>query len=152
MSVKGKRSIYVGPADGSNDKPLRVEGLATGAVFIPGEVVRQVGAAMSLNTVAGTTRQQFLVADRNTLLQTDVDTAYTVSEQSYAIQPRSGEFINVRVADAQVLVVGTPLARAATGALVAAAVDGTVQIECYSDETVTTSTAAPGQLVRVRAA
>ena len=38
MSVKGKRKIWVGPADGANCKPLIVEGLAVDAIT-PGSLV-----------------------------------------------------------------------------------------------------------------
>ena len=36
MSTLGKRIIFVGPADGSNHKPLNVEGVATEAGILPG--------------------------------------------------------------------------------------------------------------------
>ena len=39
MSVKGKRVIYVGPADDANHKPLNIEGIAVAAIA-PGTVLK----------------------------------------------------------------------------------------------------------------
>ena len=57
-----------------------------------------------------------------------------------AIAPRSGESMNVLCANAQVLVKGvTPLTRDGAGALRVALTDGTEEVLCYADETVTTT-------------
>jgi hypothetical protein len=153
MSTIGKRVIFVGPADGSNQKPLNVEGIATEASILPGSVVDFAAASAGLEladdaaTVFG---KIFMVADKDQQRSKSVDDAWTEDESMVAIQPRSGEFLNVLVITAQALVQGTPLARSATpGALKIAATDGTDEIECYSDEAVTTTAT---QLVRVRKA
>jgi hypothetical protein len=153
MSTIGKRVIFVGPADGSNQKPLNVEGIATEASILPGSVVDFAASSAGLEladdaaTVFG---KIFMVADKDQQRSKSVDDAWTEDESMVAIQPRSGEFLNVLVITAQALVQGTPLARSATpGALKIAATDGTDEIECYSDEAVTTTAT---QLVRVRKA
>ena len=152
MSVKGKRVIFVGPADGSNHKPLNVEGIATEASILPGSVVHFAAASAGLEladdaaTVFG---KPLMVADKDQQRSKSVDTAWTVDENMVAIQPRSGEMVNVLVITGQALLVGTALTRLAAtpGALTIAAVDGTEEILCYSDEAVTT---AATQLVRVK--
>lgn len=153
MSAKGKRVIFVGPADGSNHKPLNVEGIATEASILPGSVVHHAAASAGLEladdaaTVFG---KPLMVADKDQQRSKSVDTAWTVDENMVAIQPRSGEMLNVLVITGQALVVGTALTRLAAtpGALTIAAVDGTEEILCYADEAVTT---AATQLVRVKA-
>jgi hypothetical protein len=152
MSVKGKRLIYVGPADGSvNKAPLTTEGIATEASILPGSVVHYAAASAGLEladdaaTVFG---KPLMVANKDEFNSASVDTAWTINETMIAIKPRSGEFLNVSVITAQALVVGTALTRLAgtPGSLTIAATDGTEEILCYADEVVTT---AATQLVRV---
>ena len=154
MSSLGKRVIYVGPVDGSNHKPLAVEGVATESGILPGAVLDYAASSAGLElmddaaTVFG---KPLLVADKNEMLSKSVDDAWTINENMVAIQPRSGEFLNVLVVTAQALVKGTALTRSAVtpGALVIAATDGSEEILCYADEAVTTTAT---QLVRVYAA
>lgn len=154
MSTIGKRVIYAGPADGSDHKPLHVEGVATEAGILPGSVLDYAAASAGLElmddaaTVFG---KPLLVADIDFLRQKDVDDAWVINENMVAIQPRSGEFLNVLVVTAQALVRGTALTRSAAtpGALVIAATDGTEEILCKADEVVTTTAT---QLVRVKVA
>ncbi len=152
MSVKGKRVIFVGPADGSNHKPLNVEGVATEAAA-PGSVMdfAAAGAGLELADDAATVFGKiFMVADKDQQRSKSVDDAWTINENMVAIQPRSGEFVNVLVITAQAVVKGSPLGRSATpGALQLAATNGTDEIEIYADETVTTTAT---QLVRCRMA
>lgn len=151
MSTLGKRVIFVGPADDANHKPLCIEGIATEADIYPGSVLDFAAASAGLElmddaaTVFG---KPLMVADKDSMRQKSVDTAWTVNENMVAIKPRSGEFLNVLVVTAQALVVGTALTRSAAtpGALVIAATDGTEEIICHSDEVVTTTAT---QLVRV---
>lgn len=158
MSIKGKRVIWVGPADGSNAKPSNIEGVATQSTIKPGSVVIQAaaGAGLELSDVAGTQfGNPLLVADKDQMRTKSVDDNWTINENMVAIQPRSGEYLNVLVITGQALVVGTPLARSATdGALHIAVTPATVgatseEILCYADETVTTGAT---ELVRVRVA
>lgn len=154
MSSIGKRVIYVGPADDANHKPLTVEGVATEAGIYPGAVCDYAAASAGLElmddaaTVFG---KPLLVADKDSMRQKSVDDAWVINENMVAIQPRSGEFLNVLVVTAQALVRGTALTRSAVtpGALVIAATDGTEEILCHADEVVTTTAT---QLVRVRIA
>lgn len=151
MSVKGKRVIWVGPADGANHKPLNQEGIATEAIT-PGSIVdyAAANAGFELSDAAATVfGETFLVADKNQQQSLSVDDDWTINENMVAIQPRSGEFVNALVVTGQALVKGTALTRVAAGHLTIAAVDGTVDIVGYSDEIVTTSAT---QLVRVRVA
>lgn len=154
MSVIGKRVIFVGPADGANQKPLNVEGVATEAGILPGAVLDYAAASAGLElmddaaTVFG---KPLMVADKDQARSKSVDDAWTVDENMVGIRPRSGEYVNALVVTAQALVVGTALTRSAVtpGALVIAATDGTEEILCHAAEAVTT---AATQLVTVYAA
>jgi hypothetical protein len=149
MSDKGKRVIYVGPADDANHKPLNVEGVAAAAIA-PGTVLKQTTTGLAASDIAATVfGQLFLVADKDQLRSRSVDDSWTADENMVAIQPRSGEFMNVLVATGQNLDPGTALTRNGAGLLIIAATDGTVEIVAYSDEDVTTTAT---QLVRVRVA
>lgn len=155
MSTKGKRVIYVGPADGSAfAHPLTVEGIATEASILPGSVIHYAAASAGLEladdaaTVFG---KPLIIANKQEMTSESVDTAWTSGETMVGLQARSGEFFNVLVITAQALVRGTALTRLAAtpGALTIAATDGTEEILCYADEVVTTTAT---QLVRVYAA
>ena len=153
MSAITKRVIYVGPADGANDKAMTVEGIATEAVT-PGSVVDYAAASAGLElmddaaTVFG---KPLLVADKDQMRSLSVDDNWTINENMVAIRPRSGEFLNVLCVTAQALVRGTALTRSVVtpGALVIAATNGTEEILCYANEVVTTSAT---QLVAVSVA
>jgi len=153
MSNLGKRTIFVGPADGANHKPLNLEGVATEAAA-PGSVMDYAAASAGfelMDDAATVFGKPLLVADKDQQRTKSVDDAWTVDENMVVIQPRSGEFLNVLCITGQALVRGTALTRSAAtpGALVIAATDGTEEILCYADEIVTT---AATQLVRVRVA
>ena len=150
MSSVGKRVIYAGPADGANTSPLNVEGKAVAATT-PGMVVRKTAAGLVINNNATTVfGDLFLVADKDQQRTKSVDDAWTINENMVAIQPRSGEFMNVLVVTGQALIIGTPLMRAASGgALTTATTAGAAEIICYADETITTSGT---ELVSVRVA
>ena len=154
MSTLGKRVIYVGPADGSNHKPLNVEGVAVAAV-LPGTFLKRTTAGLDTNDIAAIIfGEQMLIADKDQQRSKSIDTAWTINENMVAIAPRSGEFINCLVATGQTLIVGSPLARNGAGLLKLAVTPATVgatseEIVGYSDETITTSATT---LVRVRVA
>ena len=143
MSILGKRVIYVGPADGSNGKPLKVEGLAKAAI-LPGAPVSLAADSTGLE-VATALDNLLLVADKDQLRSKSVDDAWTIAETMVAIQPRSGEFVNVLVETAQALVRGTPLTMGTTGLTTGTEANAV----CYADEIVTT---AALELVCVRVA
>jgi len=151
MSIKGKRVIYVGPADGSAfAHPLTVEGIATEVGILPGSVLDFAAASAGLELMddAATIKgKPLMVADKDTSASGSVDTAWTLNENMIGLKPRSGEFFNVLVVTAQPLVRGTALTRSAVtpGALVIAA-PATDEVLCFSDEVVTT---AATQLVRI---
>ena len=155
MSIKGKRVIYVGPADGSAfASPRTVEGLATEASILPGSVLDYAAASAGLElmddaaTVFG---KPLMVANKDEHGAGSVDDAWTINENMIGLKPRSGEFFNVLVITAQALVRGTPLTRsvATPGALIIAATDGTEEVLCHAAEVVTT---AATQLVCVSVA
>lgn len=154
MSTKGKRLIWVGPADGANDKPLHVEGKAVAAT-LPGLIMERVAAGLQINAAAATVfGQELIIADKDQMRSKSVDTAWTINENMVAIHLRSGEFANALVITGQALVRGTPLSLDGAGHLKIAVTPATVgatseQVLCYADETVTTTAT---QLVRVRAA
>ena len=151
--AKGKQVIYVGPADGANHKPLHIEGVCTEAC-LPGAVLDFAAASAGfelMDDAATVFGKPLMVAEKDSMRQKSVSDQWIVDENMVAIQPRSGERLNVLVVTAQALVRGTPLTRSAVtpGALVIAATDGTEEILCYADEIVTTTAT---QLVRVKVA
>lgn len=150
MSTLGKRVIYVGPADGSNHKPLNVEGIALDAV-VPGTLVALSSTGLSTSAAAAIAfSQQMMVADKDQMKSKSVDDAWTINESMVAIAPRSGEFLNVMVAAGNNITSrGIPLSRNGAGLLKIALTDGTEQILCYSDEIINVTA---GALVCVRIA
>lgn len=158
MSVKGKRVIWVGPADGSNAKPHHAEAIATVATILPGAVLERAATGFLLNNNAATIfdGQRLLVADKDVMRTKSVDDLWTIDETMTAINPRSGEFINVLVAAGNDITIrDTPMARSATaGHLDIAVTPATVgatseQVLCFSDEIVNVTSA---RLVRMRVA
>lgn len=152
MSSKGKRLIWVGPADGSNQKPLNVEGVATEAGILPGSIVQQVVGGLEVNDTAATVfAQALLVADKDQQRSKSVDDAWTINENMVAVQPRSGEFFNGLVADGNNITSrGVALTRDGAGLFAIAATDGTEDIVAYADEIVNVSGA--DALVRMKKA
>ena len=154
MSVIGKRVIFAGPADGSNHKPLNIEGIAVSAM-LPGTFLKQTTSGLAVNDIAAIIfGEQTIIADKNQQQSKSVDDAWTINESMVAIAPRSGEFVNALVVTGQNLDRGTPLARNGAGLLKIAVTPATVgatseEIVGYSDEDVTTTAT---QLVRVRVA
>ena len=152
MSAKGKRVIYVGPADGSDHKPLNIEGIAVSGM-LPGTFLKQTTSGLAVNDIAAIIfGEQFIIADKDQQRSKSVDDAWTINENMVAIAPRSGEFVNALVATAQTLERGSPLARNGAGLLKLAVTPATVgatseEIACYADETITTTATT---LVRVR--
>lgn len=157
MSVIGKRTIYAGPADGSDSKALQIEGVALTASCLPGTVVEQVATGLQTNAAAATLfGQELLVADKDSVRQKSVDTAWVQNENMVAIKARSGDFLNVLVADGNnITAKGTPLSLNGSGLLQIATTPATVgvtseQVLAYADEIVNVSGA--DALVRVRVA
>lgn len=143
MSAIGKRVIYVGPADGSDDKPLNVEAIAKVA-HLPGTPLALAADSTGFEAAAQGDNL-LLVADKDQQRSKSVDDAWTINENMVAIQPRSGELVNVLVVTAQALVRGTPLTVPVAGGPLSIGTEANAV--CYSDEVVTTTAT---QLVRVR--
>jgi hypothetical protein len=153
MATKGKRVIWAGPADGVNTRPQAIEGKAIGAAILPGTVLKQLATGLDTNNIAATVfGQLFVVADLNKMMSKTVDDAWTQNENMVAVQPRSGEFVNVLVASGQnITVPGTALSRNGAGLLKVAATNGTEEIVAYADE-LTGGALAANTLIRVRVA
>lgn len=144
MSVKGKRLIWIGPADGPAQNPLNVEGIAV-AAHLPGTVLTQSASGLSANANAATvTGYPLVIADKDQQRSKSVDDAWTINENMVAIKPRDGEYFNVLVATGQTLVIGSPLTSNADGTL-KLGTPATDYIIAYAEEAVTTTAA---QLVR----
>jgi len=157
MSIIGKRLIYIGPADGSNCRPLNVEGIIITASVLPGTVLEGSGTSLATNVNPATTfGQELIVADKDQQRSKSVDTVWTQNENIVAIKARSGEFMNVLVADGNdITAQGVPLSLNGAGLLKIAVVPATVgatseQVLCYSDEIINVSGA--DALVRIRVA
>lgn len=156
MAIKGKRNIYVGPADhGHAGKPFNVEGKALGVVR-PGSLCAEAATGIDENAVAATIfGAQRLIADKDQQRTKTVDDDWISGENMVAMQARSGEFFNVLVADGQnITKSGTPLSSNADGTLKIAVTPAVVgatseEILFYSDEIINTSGVT---LVRVKAA
>lgn len=154
MSVKGKRTIYVGPADNSDAKPLHTEGVAVAATA-PGTVLKETASGLEASDIAATQfGEQLIVADKDQARSKSVDDSWTINENMVAILPRSGEFLNVLVATGQTLIRGSALSRNGAGLLKLAVTPATVgatseEVVAYADEAVTTTGT---ELVRVRVA
>lgn len=144
MSAIGKRVIFVGPADGSNHKPLNIEGKAVAAV-LPGTFLKRTAAGLDANNIAAIIfGEQLIIADKDQQRSKSVDDAWTINENMVAIKPRSGEFFNALVVTAQTLIKGDPMARNAAGLLKLAVTPATVgatseEIACFCEEDITTS-------------
>lgn len=139
MSVKGKRTIYVGPAGSSNSKPLNVEAVAL-AALAPGTYLEKGATGFAANTSAATVfGNRILFADKDQQRSRSVDDNWTINENMVAIQPRSGEFLNVLVATGQTLAIGDPLVSNGAGLLVLGTGASTQKVVCTADEAIVTS-------------
>ena len=144
MSAKGKRVIYVGPADNANHKPLNIEGIAVSGM-LPGTFLKQTTSGLAVNDIAAIIfGEQFIIADKDQQRSKSVDDAWTINESMVAIAPRSGEFFHALVVTGQTLIKGSPMARNGAGLLKLAVTPATVgatseEIACFSDEAITTS-------------
>lgn len=153
MATIGKRVIFVGPADGANQKPLAIEGKALAAGILPGTVLKVTATGLDESDIAATVfGQLFVVADKDKAKTLTVDDAWTLNENMVGLQLRSGEMANVLVASGEnITVPGTALTRNGSGQLAVAATDGTEEIVAYADET-TGGALAADTLIRVRKA
>ena len=134
-----KQKIYLGQADGSAT-PTLVEGLAVDAI-VPGSLVERGASGLSTSNNAATVfNSECLVAQEiGSGRGAEITTAWTIGDTAQAVKVKSGEFVNVRVATGQTIVVGTALSSNGDGTLKLAITDGTEQILFYAEEAVTTS-------------
>ena len=134
-----KQKIYLGQADGSST-PTIVEGLAVDAI-VPGSMVTRGAAGLATSTKAATffASEALIAQELGSGRGAEITTAYTIGDTAQAVKVKSGEFVNVRVATGQTIVVGTALSSNGDGTLKVAATDNTQQILFYAEEAVTTS-------------
>lgn len=137
----GKRTVFVGPLDGTNRRPSTVEGICVTAATLPGMIMSESSSGLAQNANAGTVfGNRPIAADRNSMLQKNMDDIWTINENMVGLQLESGMEYNLLVVTGQALAIGTALTRSATaGVLQIAATDGTVEIVAHANEAVTTT-------------
>lgn len=139
MSDVGKRVIFVGPTGGNNSKPLNVEGVAVAATP-PGTLMETGATGLTISNDAATVFGKLpLFADKDQMRSKSVDDSWTINENMVAINPRSGEYLNVLVATAMTLLVGDPLVSNGAGLLVKGTGANTQQVIMICDEDITTT-------------
>jgi len=112
-----KNTIYLGPADTTSQFPLNVEGLAQ-ATFLPGTEVVYNASGLTTSALADTSTidQVFIAREYGDHVEQPISTAYTVGDVALAVQLRSGERANVRVATGNnITVLKTALTRNGDG-------------------------------------
>ena len=152
-----KRKIWVGPADGSNAKPLIVEGLIVDN-FAAGELLKQTASGLATSAKDATVfDSECIVAQEiGAGIGGDITTLATVGDTGFGIAVCSGQFANVRVANTQnITSKGVAMSSNGDGTLKIAVVPAVVgatseQVLFYSDEIVNVTSA--GTLVRMRKA
>lgn len=147
-----KHKIYLGPADSASYHALRVEGLADDAI-LPGSLVKRTATGLATSDKAATAFDSEVIVAEEYGAHVDhgVDDTYTVGDTALAVDVRSGEFVNVRVATGNnILSKGTGLSSNGDGQFKIAATDGTEQILLYADEVVNVT--ADNTLVKARKA
>lgn len=144
-----KRKIWLGPIDNGVNGPLIVEGTAATA-FLPGTLLTQSGTTLAVSSAANTVSVlPLFAAEISETEEGTISTAATVGDTAEAIQGRSGEFLNVRVATGQTVVKGSPMVSNGSGLLVVGTGAQTQHTIAFADEVVTTTATT---LVRVRIA
>lgn len=141
MSAIGKRKIWVGPADGAAQKPLVKEGLAIDA-FLPGTLVVRSAAGLATSTKASTVfaQEPTIAMEYGAHTGQDVDTAFTIGDTAIAAFVRSGEFVNVLVADGNnIVTLGSGLTSNGAGRLKLAATTGADIVLFQADEIINVS-------------
>ena len=131
-----KNKIYLGPADAANCHALRVEGLADDAI-LPGTLVKRTATGLATSDKAATVfnSETIIAEEYGAYVDLGVDDTYTVGDTALAVDVRSGEFVNVRVATGQnITTKGTALSSNGDGQFKIAATDGTEQVLLYADE------------------
>lgn len=134
----GIRKIWVGQADGPNEKPLLEEGLVVDA-FLPGTLVVKGTAGLATSTKSATVfNSEALVAiEQGANVGAVITTPWVVGETGKAIQVLSGQSVAIRVAAGNnITAPRTALSSNGDGTFKIAATDGTEQILFYADQVV----------------
>lgn len=142
-----KNVIWAGPADGACRSPLTEEGLAVQAL-LPGSLVAVDASGMDYSAAAATVDTDLLVVrEIGENYGKAITDAWTISENAIAVRPRSGEFVNVRLAASQSVVYGSPLTSNGDGTF-KIATPATDVVHLYAREAVTTGVGETTTLVR----
>ena len=128
--------IWAGPADGSTVKPLTVEALASEAI-LPGSYVDFAAGEFAYNADAGGEGIVLVAREVGENFGLTIDEPWPINNSMVAVQPRSGEFVYVRLAAAQTVGFNTALTSNGDGTFkVAGAGDSQ---DLYAREAVTTA-------------
>lgn len=136
--------IWAGPVDGANQYPLTVEGTATTEI-LPGSLVDQaptgeLSASAALATVFG--KAPLFAREIGEHCGASITTPWAIGDTAAAMQARSGEFVNCRIAAATVLTLGAGLSSNGDGTLKLAATDGTEEVLIHSNKALTVGASA----------
>ena len=140
--------IFAGPAGA---EPILTEAL-TVAAFLPGTLLEQPAAGFSATNNASTTfGNAFIVAkEQATTLGGGINTLTVVGDTTEAILPKTGEYVYLRMAVANLTAKSVALASNGNGQFKIAALGGTEQVFAYTEEIINVTVA--GTLVLCRAA
>lgn len=109
--------------------PKQKEALAAAAGIIPGNLIERVAGGVQNSNNASTAFSQKLFAVEDPIGVTagtaQIDKAYASGDTVRFVAPLPGTVINARIADAQTMVIGGPLASNADGTLVVLTPAGT---------------------------
>lgn len=141
-----KNVIWAGPADGSNCSPMTVEGEAA-AALIPGSLADIAAEQIAYSNADGTAPVNVLIVrEVGEQFGKTITDPWTAGENSITVQPRSGEFVNVRLAASQNVAFGAALTSNGDGTFkVAGAADHPM---LYAREAVVTAAGVTSTLVR----
>lgn len=142
-----KNVIWAGPADQANASPMTVEGLAVQAL-LPGSLVAVDASGMDYSDADATVDTDLLVVrEVGENYGKKITEAWTINENAIAVRPRSGEFVNVRLAASQTVVYGSPLTSNGDGTF-KVATPATDVVHLYAREAVTTGAGVTTTLVK----
>ena len=141
-----KNVIWAGPADGANRSPMTVEGVAT-TELIPGSLVGRAASKLAYSTADGTKPIQVLVVrEVGEHYGKTITDPWTANENSISVMPRSGEFVNVRLAASQTVVTGDGLTSNGDGSWKKAGASDAALL--YATESATTGSGVTSTLIR----
>lgn len=143
MAVTTANVVFVSP--GADVYPLKKELVVKAATTIlPGYLVTRASGEMDLFAGDGQGGDIF-IADMNTLEQKAYTAALTAGDSYPAFVPQVGYEYNMYVADAQTVVVGSPLTSNGDGTLKVCATNGT-ETKLFTAEAAVTTSGSTGRI------